>query len=269
MTRKPAVAGTFYPGRESELRRLIGSLVKSEAPAIRAVAVVAPHAGFVYSGTVAGAVFASIEIPETVVVLAPSHRPIHSLFAIMTEGRWETPLGAVPVAAALAQAILDNSGGLVTADPAAHAAEHSLEVQLPFLQFLKSRFSLVPLAISYRASYHDLEALGRDVAAAVRSSGGDVLLVASTDMSHYVSRSAARELDFLAIRKIEDLDPRGLYDVVRNEDISMCGFQPVTAVLVAARELGATRAELVRYADSGDVTGDEREVVGYAGLRIF
>jgi len=269
MKRKAAVAGSFYPGNEPELRKMVGGLVETKAVKVKALAVVSPHAGFMYSGQVAGSVFSSVEVPGNAVILAPSHRPIRSLFALMNEGQWETPLGSIPIASELAEAIQKESDGLIKTDPAAHAQEHSLEVQLPFIQFLQPRFSLVPINISYLASFDNLEELGRAIAAGILSFGGEVLIVASTDMSHYVSREVARKKDFLAIRKILDLDPRGLFDVVRSEDISMCGFQPVTAALVAGLALGAKKAELVRYADSGDVTGDDREVVGYAGLRIF
>ena len=268
MRRKAAVAGSFYPGTLQELRRMLGRMVDLEAPKTKALAVVSPHAGFVYSGPVAGAVFSSVNIPETVLILAPSHRPMRSLFALMKEGEWETPLGTVPIASGLAEAIL-NSSNLVEEDAAAHALEHSLEVQLPFIQYLKARFSLVPINISHLASYRDLEKLGEGIAAGILTLNEDVLIVASTDMSHYVSRAEAERKDFLAIRKILDLDPRGLFDIVGSEDISMCGHQPVTAGLIAARKLGAKKAELVEYATSGDRTGDDREVVGYAGIRIL
>jgi MEMO1 family protein len=268
MKRKAAVAGQFYPSRPDELRRMIGRMVDAGTPRKKALAVVSPHAGFVYSGSVAGAVFSSIELPETFVILAPSHRPIRSLFALMNEGEWETPLGTVGIAADLAGGIL-NSVKSARVDAAAHSAEHSLEVQLPFIQFFKDEAKLVPVAISYLASFTDLEDLGAGLAAAVKAHKKDVLIVASTDMSHYVSREEARRKDFLAIQKILDLDPRGLFDVVKEEEIGMCGFQPVTAALIAAKALGARRAELVKYATSGDVTGDDSQVVGYAGIRVL
>lgn len=267
MKRKAAVAGQFYPGRPDELRRMLGRMVESGAPKRKALAVVSPHAGFVYSGPVAGAVFSSVELPETFVILAPSHRPIRSLFAMMDAGEWETPLGTVGIAADLAGGIL-GSVKSARVDAAAHAAEHSLEVQIPFIQFFKAEAKIVPIAISYLAGFADLEDLGTALAAAITTHKKDVLIVASTDMSHYVSREEARRKDFLAIQKILDLDPRGLFDVVKEEEISMCGFQPVTAALIAAKALGARRAELVKYATSGDVTGDS-QVVGYAGLRVL
>jgi len=267
MKRKPAVAGTFYPGHPAELRRQIGRMTVPDAPKSKAFAAIVPHAGYVYSGAVAGAVFSAVEIPPSCVVLAPAHRPIRPLFAIMTEGSWETPLGPVPIESGLASGILKRCR-LVQADPAAHAEEHSLEVQIPFLQTFRPDVSIVPLNVSYRAEFEDLEALGGAVAEAVREWGGETLLVASTDMSHYISAAEARRRDFKAIDRILALDPRGLVEVVRAEDISMCGVLPTAAVLVAAKALGASKAELVRYATSGDVTGDDREVVAYAGLVV-
>jgi len=268
MKRKAAVAGAFYPASPRELRRQLEEYIDPAADRVAAKAVVSPHAGYMYSGPVAGAVFSSVVIPDRVVVLAPGHRPIRPVFALMDEGTWETPLGPVPVDAGLAAAVLKRAPQAV-ADPSAHDREHSLEVQLPFLQFLNPAISIVPIAVSYLATYSQLEALGRAVAESIRESGRDVLIVASTDMSHYLSRREAEARDALAIRAMLDLDPRGLFDVVKSEDISMCGFQPTAAALVAAKELGATRAELVRYGTSGDRTGDDREVVGYAGLRIY
>jgi AmmeMemoRadiSam system protein B len=173
----------------------------------------------------------------------------------------------VPVDSALAGALL-NRTPLLEEEERAHAREHSLEVQLPFIQYLRPEFSIVPVCISYRAGYRELEDLGLALAGGIKESGADVLIVASTDMSHYVSEKTAKRKDFLAIEKILVLDARGLYDVVQKEDISMCGFQPTTAAIIAARELGAGKAELVRYQTSGDVSGDYDQVVGYAGLRI-
>jgi hypothetical protein len=269
MKRSASVAGTFYPGRAGELRDMVRELMAADnrKPKLQALAVVSPHAGYVYSGGVAGAVFSSVEIPSTCVILGPAHREIRPRFAIQAAGAWETPLGEVPIDDALAGLILDGSP-LVKDDAGAHRFEHSLEVQVPFLQVARSDVSIVPICISYEAGYGDLEALGRALAGAVAASGRETLLVASTDMSHYVSRARAAELDGLAIERILRLDPRGLYDVVEQRGITMCGVRPTTAVLVAALGLGASRAGLVRYATSGDITGDDREVVGYAGFTI-
>jgi AmmeMemoRadiSam system protein B len=267
MIRRPAVAGYFYPKKPGELRKLIGQMVDPEAERQKALAVVSPHAGFVYSGPVAGAVYSSVDLPEHFVILGPSHREIRPLFAIATKGTWQTPLGEVSLDPVLSEAVRRRSA-LIEEEDGAHAQEHSLEVQLPFIQYLRKSFSIVPICISYQADYGSLEELGRAVAGGIKEIGRPALIVASTDMSHYVSQETAKRKDFLAIDKILALDARGLYDIVQRENISMCGFQPTAAAIIAARELGAGKAELIRYQTSGDASGDYDQVVGYAGLRL-
>lgn len=269
MIRRPAVAGpfSFYPDRPAELRSMIKGMVDPQAKKEKALAVVSPHAGFVYSGHVAGAVFSSVFLPEHILILGPSHHGIRPVFAVMKEGVWQMPFGEVSLDSDLAEAVRKHSP-LIQEDENAHKNEHSLEVQLPFLQYFVKNISLVPICISYQANFQQLEELGQAIAAGIRELGRDTLIVASTDMSHYVSQEEAKRKDFLAIEKILSLDAQGLYDVVQDEDISMCGFQPVTATILAARELGAKKAELIRYMTSGDASGDYSHVVGYAGLRI-
>jgi AmmeMemoRadiSam system protein B len=267
MVRRPAVAGYFYPKKADELRSMIKGMVDPLANKEKALAVVSPHAGLVYSGPVAGAVYSSVVLPERFVILGPSHRGQRSVFGMMDKGSWQTPLGEVPLDSGLAGSLLHHSS-LVRVEESAHEEEHSLEVQLPFIQYLSPGFSIVPICVSPLADYGALEELGKGLAAAIRESGREVLIVASTDMSHYVSQETARQKDFLAIERILALDARGLYKVVREEDISMCGFQPTTAAIVAARELGAGRADLIRYMTSGETSGDFDQVVGYAGLRV-
>lgn len=268
MKRKAFVAGQFYPGSAGKLREAVAGFAVTGAELRRAIAVVSPHAGYMYSGPVAGAVFSTTLMPSVFVVLGPAHREIGPLFAVQERGSWETPLGETPVDEGLAGRILAGCPE-ARADERAHAFEHSLEVQLPFIQYFRPDAAIVPVCVSAGAGYASLEALGRAVAGAVRADGREALVVASTDMSHYVSRRTAEAKDAKAIRKVLDLDPRGLYDTVLAERISMCGFQPTAAALVAALALGATGAELVGYRTSGDATGDYDQVVGYAGLRIF
>ena len=268
MTRRPFVAGQFYPSGADRLRETIASLIDPAASPRKAFAVVAPHAGYVYSGPVAGAVFASVEVPGTCVILGPSHRGIDSLFAIQARGSWLTPLGESRIDEPLASGILARSA-LVEENEAAHRAEHSLEVELPFIQYFRPDAAIVPIIVSPEAGYGDLEALGRALAEAIRKDGREILIAASTDMSHYVSQKTAEKKDMTAIRKVLDLDPAGLFETVVSERISMCGFQPTTAALVASLGLGAKGAELVRYATSGDASGDYSQVVGYAGIRVF
>lgn len=232
-----------------------------------AICVVSPHAGYEYSGPVAGAVFSSVRLPDKFILLGPSHRHVQTRFAIVQKGVWETPLGDVPIDSPLASAISSQTS-LVSEDETAHAREHSLEVQLPFIQFFKKDIGIVPISISPYASFEDLKELGESIARAIRETEDKVLIVSSTDMSHYVHQEEAREKDFYAIDKILQLDAQGLYDVVQAESISMCGYQPTASGIVAALCLGAKKGELIKYRTSGDVTGDYREVVGYAGIRI-
>lgn len=268
MKRKAFVAGQFYPGDRERLRETIRKVADPAAVPKKSVAVVSPHAGYMYSGAVAGAVFAATVIPATVVILGPAHRDIGSLFAIQSRGTWQTPLGESAVETELAAKIVGRSG-LVQEDEASHLWEHSLEVQLPFIQYFRKDAAIVPICVSHEAGYGELEALGVALALAIRDLGRETLIVASTDMSHYVSQKTAQRKDMMAIQKILDLDPAGLYGTVTAERISMCGFQPTTAALAAARDLGASGAELVLYQTSGDTTGDLAQVVGYAGIRIF
>lgn len=268
MIRQPAVAGYFYPSKAEELRKMIGQMTPQVSEKKKAWGIVSPHAGYIYSGQVAAAVFASVEIPSIALILGPSHRGIRSLFALQVEGAWRTPLGETPICRELASRLLALSS-LFENEPQAHSLEHSLEVQVPFLQYHRPDISIVPICVSPEADYASLEEAGRAIAQVIKESEQEVLIVASTDMSHYISQKEAEKKDFLAIKKIEALDARGLYDVVTQENISMCGFQPTCAVIVACKELGASRGELILYRTSGDVTGDYREVVGYAGCRLL
>ncbi|HSA97172.1 MAG TPA: AmmeMemoRadiSam system protein B [Acidobacteriota bacterium] len=270
MKRKAFVAGQFYPGGRERLRETIEALAGPAAGRPKpcpALAVVSPHAGYVYSGGVAAAVYASTVLPPVIVILGPAHREIDPLFAIQTEGSWSTPLGDSPVERDLARRILAGSP-LVEENEEAHLWEHSLEVQLPFIQYFRDDAAIVPLCVSHEAGYAELEALGRALAEALRAHDRPGLIVASTDMSHYVSQKTAEKKDRLAIDRVLALDPAGLFTTVVDERISMCGFQPTAAALVAALALGAKTAELVRYGTSGDASGDYAQVVGYAGIRI-
>jgi AmmeMemoRadiSam system protein B len=268
MVRKTCVAGYFYPKQKESLLEMIKGFVEPDMKKKKALGAISPHAGYQYSGIVAGAVYSSIIIPDKIVLLGPSHRTINSNFAIMREGEWETPFGNIPINTKLADQIISRTK-LVSEDIDAHIMEHSLEVQLPFIHYFNPNCSIVPLITTYFASYNDLEELGKSISSSIEALNEDVLILASTDMSHQVSQETAKEKDFLAIDKISKLDPRGLYDVVKSQKISMCGFQATTAALVSAKELGAKEAELIKYQTSGDVTEDYNNVVGYAGMRII
>jgi AmmeMemoRadiSam system protein B len=266
MIRPPAVAGRFYPSDPQELARQIDEYAPGGTAKAGACACVVPHAGYMYSGRVAGAVYSSIEIPARCILLGPRHYPRGEPMAILTEGSFETPLGNAPIDSALARELARGCPRL-REDAVAHEQEHSLETQIPFLQRLRGDFQFVPVVIG-TDRYPALEELGHAIAQAVAAQNGPVLVVASSDMNHYESDAITRAKDQRAIARVLALDPRGLYDTVRNEEISMCGYAATVAMLVAARDLGAKEAELVCYATSGDVTGDRREVVGYAGIVV-
>jgi AmmeMemoRadiSam system protein B len=266
MIRPPAVAGTFYPSDSRALARQIAEFCADGVPKAKALGCVVPHAGYMYSGHVAGAVYAAIEIPARCILLGPRHFPRGESMAILTEGSFKTPLGDAPIDSSLARE-LARACPRLREDTVAHEREHSLEVQIPFLQKLVKDFRFVPVVLG-TDRYPVLEELGHAVAEVVAAQGEPVLVIASSDMNHYESDSITRAKDERAIARILSLDPRGLYDTVRNEEISMCGYAATVAMLVAVRELGATEARLVRYATSGDITGDREQVVGYAGVIV-
>ena len=266
MRRAPAVAHQFYPGDAKSLTRMLLELVPKATKAKPAIAVVSPHAGYIYSGKVAGETFSRVAIPEDVLILGPNHHGMGAEVALMAEGEWEMPLGPVAINAELARLLLAESG-LIEADTMAHRFEHSLEVQVPFLQHLQPRLRLTPLVISHLA-FATCQEVGRAIARAIRAYAKPVLIVASTDMTHYESRASASAKDKKAIERVAALDPTGLYNTVLGNQITMCGIMPTTIALIAALELGATRAELVRYTDSGETSGDTDQVVGYAGFVV-
>ncbi len=264
-----AVAGRFYPADPEDLRaeaQMYLSQAASGSSPIRALGCIAPHAGYVYSGHVAGAVFARIEIPQRCVVLCPNHTGIGHALAIVSEGAWRTPLGDVTIDAGLAAALKQRFPALQE-DPSAHRAEHAAEVELPFLQLRQAKLTFVPIAVG-TGKFEALEQLGLALADVIAAQKDSVLIVASSDMNHYESETATHVKDHQAIERILTLDPRGLHDVVTQRNISMCGFGPAVAMLTATRELGAKSAELVKYATSGDISGDRAMVVGYAGVVV-
>lgn len=266
MIRRAVVAGSFYPGAPERLRAQAADLIAGDLPKVRAIGVVVPHAGYIYSGKIAGAVYARLIFPDVCVILGPNHTGIGAGVAIMTRGTWETPLGQVPIDTELAKAILRNSQ-TIEEDDLGHRREHSIEVQLPLLQACDRPFSFVPICL-FSGEYAVCQDVGTAVAHAIAGSNRSVLMVASSDMSHYVSREQAKAKDQLAIEAISACDPERLHRVVRRESITMCGFHPTTAMLIAAKALGATSAKLVGYATSADITKDDSSVVAYAGLIV-
>lgn len=266
MLRRPTVAGQFYSDNPVALQKQVNSFLEVKESKKRVLGVISPHAGYIYSGRVAGAVFSSVAIPDDIIILGPNHHGMGATFAIMKNGSWEMPNGTVPVNADLASFIIKHCPH-VQDDYRAHVYEHSLEVQVPFLQALNRNVSIVPIAMSH-AGWNILENTGVSLGKAIKEYGKDVLIVASSDMTHYESDKAARAKDKMAIERILALDPQGLLETVQKHDISMCGVIPATVMLVAAKTLGAKQAHLVKYATSGEVSGDYLQVVGYAGIYI-
>ncbi len=222
-----------------------------------------PHAGYLYSGHVAGAVFSHIALPQKIVILGVRHFPRGEPITILSSGGWRTPLGDVPIDSLLAKALTAECP-LLREDQVAHSAEHSLEVQLPFLQVLAPGFAFVPIALG-TVRFEDLVSVG-EALARVLTATPDALLLTTSDLNHYENDETTRRKDHKAIEKLLAFDARGLYDTCRNEHISMCGLGPAVAMLTALRALDVTHAELVRYATSADVSGDTSAVVGYAGM---
>lgn len=263
--REAVVAGQFYPGSHAAVEEAVKSLIGA-GPVQDAKGIMVPHAGYVYSGGVAGEVFGRVAMPDVFVIMGPNHTGMGTPASIMTEGIWRTPAGDAMVDGELARAIMSRSR-IIQADAAAHAYEHSIEVQLPFLQHLKGEVRFVPIALM-TTDTDVCQDIGMAIAGAIMEEARSVLIVASSDMTHYESQESAREKDNLALARVIDLDPEGLLETVVYEQISMCGVVPAAVMLYACKELGATEARLVRYATSGDVNGDYSQVVGYAGVIV-
>lgn len=264
--RHPAVAGRFYPEDRDALLSDLRSFLQAREVPRPALGCMVPHAGYIYSGSVAGAVFADLEIPPQCVLLCPNHTGRGRSLAIMSHGAWQTPLGSVPIDSQLAVA-LKQGCPMLNEDAEAHRCEHAIEVVLPFLQQSRPHFSFVPIALG-TGQFTALEQLGEALAAVTRAQEQPVLIIASSDMNHYENDQVTRVKDTKAIERILALDARGLFEVVTQEDISMCGFGPAVAMLTAAKRLGATSAQLIKYATSGDVFGERDMVVGYAGVVV-
>jgi len=265
--REAAVAGQFYSKSPGELRRAVESFVRKPESIMEAKAVVVPHAGYMYSGSVAGEVFSAVRIPHRIILIGPNHSGWGAALALSPAGEWRMPLGAVRVDADMNRRLMEECPGLKE-DSSAHQGEHSLEVQLPFLQVLQPDFSIS--AICIRAiDYAMLEELGHAMARTIDSLQEPVLMVASSDMTHYESAEDASRQDQFAIDQILSLDPAGLHRVVMERSISMCGFAGAVAALIACRDLGASGARLIRYTNSGVASGDYGQVVAYAGMAVI
>jgi hypothetical protein len=269
MTRRPAVAGSFYPADPEALRSAIDAMTGGQSPPREPIAraLLVPHAGYIYSGRIASETYLASRLPARLIILGPNHTGEGSPIAIMSGGTWRTPLGDAQIDAPLAAGILDRCRR-AREDDIAHRREHSIEVQVPILQRLVPEFRFVPICVG-TDSLPALLDLGRALAGAIEASGLDSLLVLSSDMSHYVPAAFAERQDRKALDRIRALDPAGLHRVVQEEEISMCGMAPAVAGLEAARLLGSSTARMVAYGHSGQRTGDDGSVVAYAGVIIL
>jgi AmmeMemoRadiSam system protein B len=266
MIRRTAVAGQFYPGDKNALEKELKKTVVAGGKLQKVLGLLAPHAGYLYSGACAGRGYGRVDLTETVIILGVNHRGHGAPLALDGNDLWETPLGNVAVNSELRSSLLSASE-LFALDSEAGRLEHSLEVQLPFIKYISPAARILPITIAaHRLA--DLLAAGEAIAGLFKEND-DIMMVASSDMSHYIPAAKARELDSMAIEQLLKLDARGLYRTVQENRISMCGVAPAVVMLAAAREAGASKAELICYTHSGEVSGEMAEVVGYASLIVY
>lgn len=266
MIREPAVAGTFYPRDKDELLSYLQQTVSAQSQTETCLGLISPHAGYIYSGAIAARVFAETDIPRQVVILGPNHHGLGADAAVFNQGSWQTPLGDVPIAEGLATHLIDHCS-LLQADQLAHRLEHSIEVQIPLLQYLQPELEIVPICLG-SGGLDDWLALGTSLGQALNGWSDKVLVIASSDMNHFLDAAETRRLDQMAIEAALALDPARLYRTVRDNHISMCGVVPAVVMLQSALERGARKCRLVRYGHSGEVNGDMSRVVGYAAMSV-
>lgn len=264
--RLPVVSGSFYPASKAALIEELRKHLDEKAERKKVLGLICPHAGYTYSGRVMGSVFSAIEVPDTVVILAPNHTGLGSHFSIWPEGYWRTPLGEVPTDEELVQE-MRAACNLVKIDKEAHIREHSAEVILPFLQYMNPEVKIAVIVIRSNR-YEDLKVFGKSIGGVLMRIRKNGLVIASSDMTHYESQQSANRKDMLAISEITALRERELYRVVQDNHITMCGIYPAISMLVCSKERAATKAELIRYETSGVVSGDYDHVVGYAGIVV-
>ena len=266
MIRNPIASGRFYPAEPGPLRAMIKGMVDENAFKEDIIGLVSPHAGYLYSGPVAGAIISRVNLSDTVIIIGPNHTGQGKPLSIMTEGIWETPLGKVEIDTRLGRKIIATSRYLKE-DSRAHQNEHAIEVQLPFLQYFQPSIKIVPIILGYVDGTVYKE-IGKEIARAIKELDKKVVIIASSDMTHYEPQESAQRKDNQAIAAILSMNEDELLKRVHDLDISMCGLAPVVSLLSAAKQLGAKRAELVKYQTSGDTSGDYSSVVGYAGIII-
>jgi hypothetical protein len=251
----------FYPKDPDHLEQLLAKFFRNEAPSREPAGIVVPHAGYIYSGAVAAQAYASIDrsFSGTFILIGPSHRGFETCVSAVA---WETPLGVV-----------DNDTELVNAlnievDEVSHGEEHSIEVQVPFIKYRFPKARIAPVMMG-RQDYRNAVLLSKEIVSAIKRTGRNVRIVASSDFSHYVRAATARNNDLYAIEALDRFDIPEFYRRIGERGITACGYGPISAMALACREMGSKKAELLQYATSGDVTGDDSEVVGYAAIAVI
>lgn len=267
MVRKPVASGNFYPGTKSILTEELGKYIKFPEKKKKVIGLVSPHAGYIFSGGCAGKAFGAVQVPGIVIILGVNHYGYGHPFAVDGHDSWKSPLGEAEIHKELREKLVTDSE-IFGIDSNASIKEHSLEVQVPFIQYINPEAKILPITVA-AGDVQRLMSAGKEIAALVKDNPDDFLIVASTDMSHYISADRAREKDKKAIDKILELDPEGLYNTVLMERISMCGSAPTTIMLSAALELGAQKAEMIDYTNSGNVMGDYNRVVAYLSVIVY
>ncbi len=265
MLREAQVSGMFYESDAPALKKHISKYIIKVENKYKAKGIIVPHAGYIYSGKVAGEVFSSIEIPDILIILGPNHTGLGKSISVMTQGIWRTPLGDCRINEPVANEIIRNCK-FAQKDTMAHLKEHSIEVELPFIQYLKPSFSFVPICLA-ESDLDKLSKLGEVIANIIK--GKDILLIASTDLTHYEDAKTAERKDKLVLDAIMKLDPEKMVKEIYENDISMCGWMPVFVLLKACKISGAKEGKIIKYANSGEVSGDYEQVVGYGGAVII
>jgi len=279
--RKPTVAGQFYAREEAELRKQIeecflnkkfgpGKLpAASEKGERKIIGVIVPHAGYIYSGAIAANSYFHLATdgkPETFIIIGPNHTGFGSSVSIMSEGSWATPLGKASIDKEIAEKIIA-SCEIVKEDSSAHLYEHSIEVQLPFLQYVYGKIKFVPICMLDQ-TYTACEKLGNSLAKVIASENENAAIIASSDFTHFERNEVAHTQDKKALDAIKKMDAEKFLEVVDAENISICGYGPIAAMLVVAKKMNAKSCEIIKYATSGDVAGNEASVVGYAAAKV-
>ena len=266
--REPCAAGSFYPADEKQLFNTVKEyILAGKNTNENAKGIIVPHAGYIYSGKVAIETIASFELGNTIIILGPNHSGLGKDFSLSGADAWDTPFGRIDIDKKITLEILKNSK-YIQKDDDAHRLEHSIEVQLPLLQYVKKNFKIVPIIVlsSNVKAYEDI---GLELASIIKSSSREITIIASTDLTHYEPQDIAQNKDKIAIDAILELNVKKLIENIKKLNISMCGYAPTSIMIETVKNIGTREAKLIKYQTSGDTTGDYTSVVGYAGIGIF